>query len=70
MMASKMDMILKKVERIEDKLDKVHEEAIGAHTQAKVTNGKVRLHEKLLWALGSCCVGLLLMFLEWGLDIV
>lgn len=38
--------IIEKLEHMDVKLDNVH-------TMARVTNGKVKMHTKLLWAIGG-----------------
>jgi len=42
--------------RILDKLEKIEAKAVSTHEMAKETNGKVKLHTKLIFALGGIIV--------------
>ena len=45
--------VIYKNKDIMDKLDSIHADISKLRTGQARTNGKVKLHEKLIWALGS-----------------
>jgi len=47
--------------RMMDKLDKIESKTNETHELAKTTNGKVKLHTKIIWSL----FGMILVMLGW-----
>jgi len=51
---------------IQRKLDKIELKLNCTHEQAKITNGKVKMHSKLFWAIG----GVLVTIVGWMISIL
>ena len=49
---------------IYQKLEQIHNDINSVKTQVAVTNGKVKLHTKLIWALGSALMVLFITILK------